>query len=132
MLSRKIVLGFLAAAGAFLSLGSFLKKADATANPNPGAREIPSAPSPLFGAPLSTTIDDIYAKWGNRYGVDPDLLKAIATVESGENPSAFNPSDPSYGLMQILCRTGTDGFCANRFNIQSWDEATPERLRPQF
>lgn len=41
---------------------------------------------------------------GKRYGIEPELLKAIATVESGLNPKATNKnSDGSIdlGLMQI-------------------------------
>lgn len=46
--------------------------------------------------------DPLYKKWGQAYGVDWRLLKAIAKAESSENPIAKNPADPSYGLMQIL------------------------------
>lgn len=46
-------------------------------------------------------LDALYVKHGNEQGIDPMLLKAIARVESGENPKAVNPEDPSYGLMQI-------------------------------
>lgn len=46
-------------------------------------------------------IDALYQKHGKEKGIDPMLLKAIAIVESSENPNAVNPEDPSYGLMQI-------------------------------
>jgi len=42
------------------------------------------------------------------------LLRAVAIVESSENYLAFNPNDPSYGLMQILW-TGN-----NRLNVDGW------------
>lgn len=75
----------------------------------------------------------IYERWGSRYGVDPYLLRAIAIVESNENPDAENPNDPSVGLMQILCMPDADGRCTNRFNIERWNQATWQRLHePDF
>jgi len=52
--------------------------------------------------------------------VPSELLRAVAIVESGENTHAYNPNDPSYGLMQILF-TGSnklyiDGWPPNSFN----------------
>lgn len=46
-------------------------------------------------------LDALYQKHGEQKNIDPLLLKAIAIVESNENPNAVNPNDPSYGLMQI-------------------------------
>lgn len=44
-----------------------------------------------------------YQEAGQRYGIDPTLLRAIAKVESSENPRAVNQNKGStdYGLMQI-------------------------------
>lgn len=44
-----------------------------------------------------------YQEAGLRYGIDPVLLRAIAKVESSENPKAINhnASSTDYGLMQI-------------------------------
>lgn len=44
-----------------------------------------------------------YQEAGLRYGIDPVLLRAIAKVESNENPKAINhnASSTDYGLMQI-------------------------------
>lgn len=39
------------------------------------------------------------------YGLDPDLLEAIASVESGGDPSAVSPKG-AQGLMQIMPATG--------------------------
>jgi len=52
--------------------------------------------------------------------VPAELLRAVAIVESGENTLAYNPNDPSYGLMQILF-TGSnklyvDGWPPNSFH----------------
>lgn len=62
------------------------------------------------------TRDQLYQFYGFRYSVEPELIKAIAQVESGENFDAVNPYDPSYGIMQVLF-TGS-----NHFNIDGWQE----------
>jgi soluble lytic murein transglycosylase-like protein len=86
-----------------------------------------------MNAETAQTLDEIFRKWGNRYGVDPVLLKAIATVESSLNPDAENPSDPSVGLMQILCIPDATGKCSNTFNVEGWDAATWKNLHdPDF
>lgn len=73
-------------------------------------------------------LDDIFKKYGARYGVDWRLLKAHAVVESSLNPAAINPADPSYGVMQVLCKPGQNGVCANRFDVQGWAGMTRDRL----
>jgi len=65
-------------------------------------------------------LDSIYKKWGEKYGVDWKLLKAIAIVESDETPLAENPADPSRGIMQILCKTNLKGDVINKFNVDNW------------
>lgn len=45
--------------------------------------------------------ETIYEKWGRRYDINPDLLQAIAKVESGENPNMIGDGGDSIGLMQI-------------------------------
>ena len=52
--------------------------------------------------PAVETIDSIIASNARRYGVEEALIRAIIKVESDFNPNAVNPSDPSYGLMQIM------------------------------
>lgn len=44
---------------------------------------------------------------GAAHGVDPTLIMAVMQVESHFNPAAVNPSDPSYGLMQMLPSTAS-------------------------
>jgi soluble lytic murein transglycosylase-like protein len=66
------------------------------------------------------TLDYLYERHGLQKGVDWMLLKAIARVESSENPRAKNPLDPSIGLMQILCQPDGQGGCKNRFHILDW------------
>lgn len=70
----------------------------------------------------------LYQKYGQRYKIDPDLLRAVAIVESSENPKAVNPSDPSYGLMQVLCRSNGKGSCSNQFNVTGWPPRWREDL----
>lgn len=45
--------------------------------------------------------DDLLNEAGQQYGVDPRLLKAIMTQESGGNPNAIS-SAGAKGLMQIM------------------------------
>jgi soluble lytic murein transglycosylase-like protein len=72
------------------------------------------------GESLLTGYDAIYQQQANAFGVDWRLVKAIAQHESAENPDAVNASDPSYGLMQVLCTDDGSGGCANAFNIAGW------------
>ena len=99
-----------------------------TAGPLPTAA-LPGA-APLQGAaPLRGAAQYPYGSAGAVWGVDPLLLRAIAQVESGEDPKAINPADPSYGLMQVLCRSsGLDSPCTNTFNVVGWEGMTPARL----
>lgn len=39
--------------------------------------------------------------YGSIYGVDPDIIKAVAKVESNNNPSAISPDKHDIGLLQI-------------------------------
>ena len=57
----------------------------------------PSAPPAVVTLTIAEIIESAAAKWNQ----DPALMKAIAQKESGNNPAAVNPSDPSYGLFQI-------------------------------
>lgn len=50
---------------------------------------------------------DLARTSGARYAVAPELVMAVMQVESGFNPAAVNPSDPSYGLMQMLPATAS-------------------------
>lgn len=82
------------------------------------------------------TIAQLYIVVGQSRGVDPLLLRAICIVESSENPNAENPSDPSVGLGQVLCRfdpADPERRCLNRFNVEGWERATWNALKdPAF
>lgn len=49
--------------------------------------------------------DAIIQDASTRYNVPPSWVRAFIKIESNFNPDAFNPADPSYGLMQILDAT---------------------------
>ena len=66
-------------------------------------------------------LEDIYSKYSNSFA-SGNLLRAVAIVESGEKADAYNPNDPSYGLMQILY-TGS-----NKFYIDGWPPTSADDL----
>jgi len=115
------------------TIGSQTITRSATFNAPRGNSDM-TAETPNVGQqPTTTTFNGVYEKEGAIWNVNPRLLKAIAIIESGENPQAVNPSDPSFGLMQILCTPDGKGGCSNRFNIQGWPPETSERLfEPMF
>ncbi|MCK4825215.1 transglycosylase SLT domain-containing protein [bacterium] len=58
----------------------------------------------VMGSIVERSGVDVQAKithYANEWGLEMALVKAVAKVESNFNPMAKNPSDPSYGLMQI-------------------------------
>lgn len=68
----------------------------------------------------------IFKRVGDIRGVDPDLLAAIAYVESSLKTNAVRwnpPNDVSVGVMQILCtppagtKPGDDYVCQNRLEF---------------
>lgn len=80
----------------------------------------------LWGNKLPSGVSDVlnfdklYKKYGLKYNVDWKLLKAIAQVESDENPLAKNPNEPSYGLMQI--------FYPQSLNVENWPPQNAAQL----
>jgi soluble lytic murein transglycosylase-like protein len=63
----------------------------------------PPAPGPTAGEKtFDQQLDEIIAENAKRYKISPALIRAIIKVESNFNPNAANPSDPSYGLCQIM------------------------------
>lgn len=72
-----------------------------------GPKEMVPIPIQVPGG-REESLDEMIRRVANRYGVDPALVKAIIRQESNFNPYAVNPSDPSYGLMQIMPILGQD------------------------
>jgi soluble lytic murein transglycosylase-like protein len=55
----------------------------------------------LAEAKTQTALDMMIANASAKFGVETALIKAIIRQESNFNPNAINPSDPSYGYMQV-------------------------------
>jgi len=128
--SANSIFGWIAViTGAWLTLKSQSVKAGENLSSIVGtnSRNIPVGGNVPHGG-LTMTLDDIYNTMGARYSVDPMLLKAIASIESSERPGVKNPSDPSYGLFQILCRPDGNGGCANQFNVTGWPPESSDQL----
>jgi soluble lytic murein transglycosylase-like protein len=69
----------------------------------------PAAGAEASGAPApgATPYAELFAAAGSRHGVDPDLLAAVAEVESGFDPTARS-SAGALGLMQIMPGTAAE------------------------
>lgn len=77
-------------------------------------------------SPWNVVVDAVSAQ----YGVDANLIRAFISQESQWNPGAINPSDPSYGLMQIL--QGSRGWYPDYTPEQLLDPATNITLGVQI
>lgn len=90
------------------------------------APEKPVAPAPV-------SLDSLFDQIGEARGVDPDLLRAVAYVESSLRIDAVRwnpPSDVSVGVMQILAvpptgivgkpRDDEDYIPTNDLNVSGW------------
>ena len=78
--------------------------------------------------PTALGYDYLYQQYAKGKSYDWKLLKAIAQVESDENPNATNPVDPSYGLCQILCQPDGVGGCRNALNVAGWPPSGKDAL----
>ena len=94
--------------------------------PDPVPQEeitLPPAPFPDVAQAIPKGFLALYQEIGARRGVDPDLLRALAIVESSERADAVRwnpPNDISVGLMQVLCIPDENGVCKNRLNVEGW------------
>jgi peptidoglycan DL-endopeptidase CwlO len=73
---------------------------DASAAPVSTTPAIRPAALALSAVPYS----DLFTKAGQKYGISPNLLAAVAKVESGYNPNAVSKAG-AQGLMQIMPAT---------------------------
>lgn len=114
---------------AFLGLRQWGEKAAHRTGDGVGFVRVPFTPG--SDVVRKVTLDDIYKRHATAAGLDWRLLKAVAIVESNENPQAVNPTDPSVGLMQVLCSgPGADGRCENRLNLPGWPPLREELFIP--
>lgn len=73
---------------------------------------------------ISPDIASIITGAAQRYGVDPQLMLAVAQIESGGNPRAQNPNSSAGGLFQFIDSTAKGYGLADRFDpAQSADAA---------
>jgi len=79
------------------------------------AKNIVSIPS------VKPSLTTLYEKHATK-NAPAKLLRAVAIVESGERVDAYNPNDPSFGLMQVLF-TGS-----NKLYVQGWPPGSGEEL----
>lgn len=56
------------------------------------------------------TLDELFEEMGEKYDLEPELLKAVATIESNLTPSAVSSDGKSQGLMQIQPRWWNDAI----------------------
>lgn len=73
---------------------------------------------------MAPTIDQLFRKHGDAFGVDPDMIKAVAMRESSLNSNALRnnpPRDISAGMMQVLFIPGADGHPVNFPDIPAAD-----------
>jgi cell wall-associated NlpC family hydrolase len=84
-------------------------KQQAVGNPTVIRRILPEATPPAAATGRSSTLAgvpyaNLFTSAGNRYGVDPAILAAVASQESGFNSSAVSPAG-AQGLMQFMPST---------------------------
>ena len=130
---RALALAVLAAAGGMLL---FMRGAQAAMNTTGSGQvaggQVGNQSQALLAYQNFRTFDGLFIAAGQKWGVDPMVLKAIALQESSLNPRAANvsnPADPSYGLMQMSCMPDGHGGClANEFNLVGWPPASAAAL----
>jgi soluble lytic murein transglycosylase-like protein len=70
----------------------------------------------------TVTLYDIIINNSKRFNIPTALIKAVIKQESNWDPYAKNPSDPSYGIMQIMPIAAQDaGIIANYKNVSQTD-----------
>jgi soluble lytic murein transglycosylase-like protein len=75
-------------------------------------------------APAGGDLRDLAAAAARRHGLDPDLVMAVVSVESGFRPQAVSPKG-AQGLMQLMPKTASSLGVANAFDpAQNLDGGT--------
>jgi soluble lytic murein transglycosylase-like protein len=74
--------------------------------------------------PAGGSLRDLAAAAARRHGLDPDLVVAVVSVESGFRPQAVSPKG-AQGLMQLMPRTASSLGVADAFDpAQNLDGGT--------
>jgi hypothetical protein len=76
----------------------------------------------------ATNYDGFFIEYGNKYGVSPNLLKAIAQAESNFNPKARSPAG-ALGLMQFMKPTAEMFGLTNRLDPEKSIEAAAKFVK---
>jgi soluble lytic murein transglycosylase-like protein len=75
-------------------------------------------------APAGGDLRDLAAAVARRHGLDPDLVMAVVSVESGFRPQAVSPKG-AQGLMQLMPKTASSLGVADAFDpAQNLDGGT--------
>lgn len=67
------------------------------------------------GTPSTNTYEQLIAAMGQKYGVDPNLIRGVVNAESGFNTKAVSPVGAE-GLMQLMPGTASSYGVSNAFN----------------
>lgn len=70
----------------------------------------------MFMKSSEPTIEQLFSKWNALTGVDKNVLKAVAIVESNLNPNALGDNGASAGLMQVQLLVGREYGGAKTLN----------------
>ena len=80
----------------------------------------------------ATQYDPLFQAAGEKYGVDPSILRAIASVESNFNPEAIGPktrSGRAQGMMQFIPATAKAYGLQDPFNPEQSVDAAARLMR---
>lgn len=85
-------------------------------------------PASRGGRPGAAYLDRLLADAALRYGLDPDLVRAVARAESGLNPGAVSP-DGAIGVMQLMPGTARSLGVSDPFDAAQNAEGGVRYLR---
>jgi hypothetical protein len=77
----------------------------------------------------SPSIDSIIEQAAATYGVPVDALRAVAQIESANNPLALNPASGAAGLFQFMPSTAAQYGLSNPYNAAASADAAAHLMR---